>query len=573
MVTKSFNLTTEPWIKVIETKSNQTKTVSMIDLFENAHLYSRLAGEMRSQDLSLMRLLLAVLHTVYSRVNAIDQQYSWVSVDSKNLLLNDSTEQVTPDIDDLLDTWQGIYDQGSFTKSVSQYLKANASYFDFFGNRPFYQVTETEYDSFVPKKKSVATGTGTVAIKQINRQISESANTPDIFAPKSGMAKNNVDLPELVRWLIMYQSFTGVTDKTKVETDEKFSTSAGWVYRLNPVFAKGNSLFETLMLNLNLADDRNLAPQKPVWEYETISQYIEERKKQLPPTNLAFLYTLWARLIHIEWGENNNPIIFSAGLPTFDSENVFLEPMTVWRKDSKASKGGSDVFKPAVKGIRSLGIAMWRNFGQYINVDKADDNNQPGIVSWLQLLKNDNLIDRQKLLHLESVALISDGNATSQSPVMESCDDMEINADILFDSDEVDYWPERIEEEVDVAQKVGKDFWSFAANIATIRNLDSRDFAGKVSSAFYDQLNNPFKLWLASLSKQDDPDEKIDEWRNILKRIVINSTQQLLMSSSPRDISGIIVDGKNDTRKLLNIFTAKNQLMGKVNKDLNIQKG
>ncbi|HBF74608.1 MAG TPA: type I-E CRISPR-associated protein Cse1/CasA [Lactobacillus sp.] len=572
-MTKSFNLTTEPWIKVVEAKSNQTKTVSMIDLFENAHLYSRLAGEMRSQDLSLMRLLLAVLHTVYSRVNAIDQQYSWVNIDSKSLILNDSTEQVTPDIDDLLDTWQGIYDHGSFTKSVSQYLKANASYFDFFGSRPFYQVTETEYDSFVPKKKRVATGTGTVAIKQINRQISESANTPDIFAPKSGMAKNNVDLPELVRWLIMYQSFTGVTDKTKIETDEKFSTSAGWVYRLNPVFAKGSSLFETLMLNLNLADDRNLAPQKPVWEYETISQYIEERKKQLPPTNLAFLYTLWARLIHIEWGENNDPIIFSAGLPTFDSENVFLEPMTVWRKDSKASKGGADVFKPAVKGIRSLGIAMWRNFGQYINVDKADDNNQPGIVSWLQLLKNDNLIDRQKQLHLESVALISDGNATSQSPVMESCDDMKINADILFDSDEVDYWPERIEEEVDVTQKVGKNFWSFAANIATIRNLDSRDFAGKVSYMFYDQLNEPFKLWLASLSKQDDPDEKIDEWRNILKRIVINSTQQLLMSSSPRDVSGIIVDGKNDTRELLNIFTAKNQLMTKVYKDLHLQKG
>ena len=63
-----FNLLDEPWIKVM--KENGTiEEVSLITVFEQAHLYTDLAGELATQNVAMLRLLLAVLHTVFSRVD------------------------------------------------------------------------------------------------------------------------------------------------------------------------------------------------------------------------------------------------------------------------------------------------------------------------------------------------------------------------------------------------------------------------------------------------------------------------------------------------------------------------
>lgn len=51
MASQSFNLTTDPWIKVVETNTGQEKCVSLIEFFTHAQDYRQLAGEMRSQDL------------------------------------------------------------------------------------------------------------------------------------------------------------------------------------------------------------------------------------------------------------------------------------------------------------------------------------------------------------------------------------------------------------------------------------------------------------------------------------------------------------------------------------------
>ena len=51
-------------------KENGTiEEVSLITVFEQAHLYTDLAGELATQNVAMLRLLLAVLHTVFSRVD------------------------------------------------------------------------------------------------------------------------------------------------------------------------------------------------------------------------------------------------------------------------------------------------------------------------------------------------------------------------------------------------------------------------------------------------------------------------------------------------------------------------
>lgn len=84
MAEESFNLLTSPWIKVIGLDSDEEKQISLGDLFQNAQNYRRLAGEMRSQDLAILRFLLAILTTVYIRFDANGNPYEWLELDSKS---------------------------------------------------------------------------------------------------------------------------------------------------------------------------------------------------------------------------------------------------------------------------------------------------------------------------------------------------------------------------------------------------------------------------------------------------------------------------------------------------------
>ena len=561
----SFNLVTEPWIQVIDKQTYEDKKVSLIDLFENSENYKQLAGEMATQDLAILRFLLAILTTVYSRVDIDGNFYEWIEGD-------DSTWQVTEPIDadeyevkDLYNTWQQLYSQGHFSKAVIKYLKMNQNLFDLFDEfKPFYQVTAKDYDAVVLEKNKLEKNNGQVTVKQINRLISESNNQPAIFSPKTTTNKNKIELDQLSRWLITYQNFSGVTDKAKIKTDEKYSTSAGWLYKLNSVFAKGETLFETLILNLVLVNEKEDIIQKPVWEWDSMQGYVNYRKQMILPDNLAELYTTYSRLLHIKWDNQQQPTIFSAGLPIFDHENAFIEPMTTWKP---VPKSHDKSLKPAIKSIQTMNKTMWRNFGDYIKTDESNTQ-EPGIVSWLKKLKSKGLLPANKRLKLATAVLINDGNVTSQSPFAEITDDLTVKAEVLFDNNSAERWPERIAQIVEVTQNIGNDYISFLYDVAEIRNIDKKQFVSQYGLKFYDTLNNPFKEWLLSLVNDDDRDAKQLEWHKILKSIVLKLVTEHFNSSTTRDIKGIIDDKKNQTK---NIFTINNTLMWKLKRDLNTQ--
>ena len=65
---KEFNLLEEPWIRV-RSPDCAVREVSLTDALLHAHEVTDLAGELPAQDAAVLRLLLAVLHTVFSRVD------------------------------------------------------------------------------------------------------------------------------------------------------------------------------------------------------------------------------------------------------------------------------------------------------------------------------------------------------------------------------------------------------------------------------------------------------------------------------------------------------------------------
>ena len=106
--------------------------MSLEQLFTNAAHYQQLAGEMKSQDLAILRFLLAILTTVYSRYNADGKPYEWLTIDEQSMrpVSFDEDEFEDSGKDDLLQTWNGLYHAQHFTEIVTRYLQKYADRFD-----------------------------------------------------------------------------------------------------------------------------------------------------------------------------------------------------------------------------------------------------------------------------------------------------------------------------------------------------------------------------------------------------------------------------------------------------------
>lgn len=128
----SFNLVTDPWIKVLK-KDYTESEVSLNELFSNSEDYLQLAGDMKSQDLAILRLLLAILLSVYTRFDADDTPYSWLDLDDKWRVTRTDNDGVNSKKTKLEDTWRSLYDQKAFSKKVFDYLNLYQAKFNLFG--------------------------------------------------------------------------------------------------------------------------------------------------------------------------------------------------------------------------------------------------------------------------------------------------------------------------------------------------------------------------------------------------------------------------------------------------------
>lgn len=70
-----YNLLDEAWIPVLRKDTGKVEEVSLLTLFSQAQEYYALAGEMETQNFAVLRVLLAVLVTVFTRVDAEGEPY------------------------------------------------------------------------------------------------------------------------------------------------------------------------------------------------------------------------------------------------------------------------------------------------------------------------------------------------------------------------------------------------------------------------------------------------------------------------------------------------------------------
>ena len=480
-----FNLLEQPWIRVI--KSDCTvEEVSLTDALLRAHEYQALRGELPTQDVAVLRLLLAVLHTVFSRVD------------------ENGNEAPFETAADARKRWKALWDLGHFPETpIRMYLqKYRERFWLFHPERPFYQVNEAQ------------NGTAYYAPK-LNGELSESSNKVRLFPSRSQQTKNGITYAEAARWLLHVNAFDDTSAKPKQKGLP--SPGVGWMGKLGLIYASGVNLYETLMLNLTfLQDGQQLYKENhPCWELE--QPHIAERVEIPIPDNQAELLTLQSRRLLLNRTENTVTGFCLLGGDFCPRENAFIEQMTAWRKLSgKGAK--ADGYQPR---RHDASQQMWREFSALFVPQEG--SHRPGVVLWTEMLKKKRLIDKKRMISY-CIASVQYGDKDFfVTDIFQ--DSLTFHADLLSDLGIA--WQMRISAEIERCEQLAEQIGYLFSDL-----VKAAGGSGNIQSAkeqLYYRLDKPFRDWLEQLDPQSmDIDEQMKVWQTQAKRIGTTLAQEMV---------------------------------------------
>lgn len=479
MSEREFCLLYDPWILVMR-HDGITEELSIIETLSRAHELKDLSGEVPAQDIALLRFLLAILHAVFARYSP-DGRFDDIK----------SPETA-------LKRWSELFERGSLPMGIiTRYLNHYKDRFYLYPpEKSFFQVP------------SLGKATYYTAAK-LNGEISESGNKIRLFPQRTGQNKQQLSYAEAARWVFFINAF----DDTAAKPSEKGlpSPGAGWLGKIGLVMAAGESLFETLMLNLILLPDGENSlwdKEQPSWELELRS---EERTAIPLPRNLSSLYTIQSRRIALQFENDKVSGYYLLGGDFFSSENAFSEQMTIWKLNKTASN--VPIYTPK---RHDPSRQLWRDFASLL-VQSENNERRPGIINWLSRLKYEKLISKSHFSIKTAGVKYGDKDFFINDLFS---DTLTFNSNLTKKSNE--HWIWRIIEEINTSEKLVRQTAILGRDIARAAGDDSGETAMNMTKEqCYYQLDLPFRAWLESIDPDhDDIDSTCDEWFGTAQRIV-----------------------------------------------------
>lgn len=515
-----FNLLDEKWILV--RKSDCTvDELSLTDALLKSHEYVELAGELPTQNVSILRLMLAVLHTVFSRY----------SPQGEPSPLYDS--------DDAADRWKELWNAGRLPeKPIRDYLASvHDRFWLFHPERPFYQT------------EAAKIGTEYTASK-LNGAVSESGNKIRLFCGCTGVQKSELSYSEAARWLLYVNNYDDTSSKPKGKNLP--SPGAGWLGKLGLITIRGNNLFETLVYNLILLNHkRNFSevwgPECPAWEPDVPNT--AERAEIPMPDNLSELYTLQSRRLWLNRDDNEKVIGYNLlGGDFFEKMDAFIEPMTVWSK-VKGNERAGEKFQPR---RHDSSVQMWREFSYAF--ETAEGSHIPGVVLWTKYIKQ-MLPESRKLISF-SIASVQYGDKDFFVNDVFS-DSLTFHTDLITEIGE--HWRAKITEEIEKCKKSAAALRDLAKDIELAAGsaedtVLKRAVVERAREQYYYEIDLPFRNWLERIDPNweivsEQEEQALREWRETAKRIALRIGQELVESAGTAAIVGRAVKDKNDKER------------------------
>lgn len=540
MTEKEFNLLHEPWIRVMRPDAS-VEELPLPRVLTHAHEYVSLAGEMPTQDVAMLRLLLAVLHAVFTRVN---EHGDFAPLQSS---------------DDALDRWQVLWEGGCIPAApVEEYLrKYEERFWLFHPERPFGQArTASSPDfPFYEEGSQKLVKASAYGVKKLNGEILESEHKTRIFANRSIAMKNRLTYSEAARWLLHLNGYDDSGLKGRSHKREKFKD--GWLGYLGVVYAAGRNLFETLMLNFVLIDNgRNVWRSSiPVWEKDVPDE--RDLVKIVIPRDQAALLTLQSRRIFLR-RENGFVTRYQvlAG-EQFELETAFgVEQMTLWRNNSKEGRIVPRLHNPAQQ--------FWREFSYLAGIQ--DDDAPPGCVTWLQRLQ----LPRSYVVNFCSVGMKYGENRPHSSVDEVFSDSLSLHLNLL---QSLGYKVRvRVNREIERCAKIASTVWWLAVNLHRASGgseKGEKKNGDKAEIQFYYQVDIPFRNWLLTLHAELSEEELLERqyaWENESRLLALRLGAQMVENAGLTAYTGhLYKKNKDDHGTLVTAASSYNSFVRRIN--------
>ncbi|MFE1287555.1 type I-E CRISPR-associated protein Cse1/CasA [Streptomyces sp. NPDC058751] len=507
-----FDLTSRPWIEVLGPDGVQEE-LSLREVFDRAGEVRRIVGELPTQEFALLRLLLAVAH------DALDGPR---------------------DIEHWADLWA---DQDCFA-DVAAYLDAHRERFDLLHPvQPFFQTAELR--------------TAKDEVFSLNRIVADVPNGEPFFTARMPTVER-LTFAEAARWVVHAHAYdtsgikSGAVGDDRVKGGKVYPLGTGWAGGLGGVFVEGDTLRETLLLNLVAADTDEMeftAGDRPAWRREPCGPGGGERT----PTGVRDLYTWQSRRLRLHHDESGvHGVVLGYGDPLASRNTHRREPMTAWRRSPAQEKKlrRSPIYLPRE---HDPARSAWRGIASLV-ADRSETTQgteaapylRPGILEWIARLVTDGELPRGFLVRAR---IIGAAYGTQQSVIDEVVDDRLTMPVVLLHRQERTCARQAIgaAEDADLAVRALGDLATDLARAAGSEGEGQRSAARELGFA---AVENPYRVWLAALAPDDDPFERRRVWQRDVHRLVGELGERLIEQAGDAAWQGRTVTDKKSTQWL-----------------------
>lgn len=479
-MTTTFNLWDEPWIRVRDAAGTVSE-VSLTQVFGDSARYQTLAGDLGSQDVAILRLLLAII------MRSIDADAS---------------------DDELIDQWGQWWTTRTLpTDDVYAYRDQYRDRFDLCDpDAPFMQVGGLE-----------STSGNYSGLPKLIADVPDGASP---FSMRENSSLESLSLPEAARWLVHCQAFDSSGIKTGMKRDastkggKSYPTGVGLTGAMGLVIAEGVNLTETLLLNLNmvmLAEHDSVVWERP-------PQKAGADMAHPVPTGPADLYCWTSRRMRLIFSnEHVSDVLIANGDKVDISNRMRLEPMSAWKPKS----GKKDTFVPRT---HSSSRQMWRGLaplltrGAQATVWGGKHGYALPLMAWLATLQERGLILPGDRISLRTLGL--EYKFPERSVIVGLVDDS-LNVEISAITDErvvatIAHAADVADAAAVAAGDLGKDL-AFVAGQYTNPSANKK-LVGMLRSQgrerAYADLDMAFRQWLAGLTNGSDMPALEEQWRD-----------------------------------------------------------
>ncbi len=508
----TFNLVDEAWIRA-RALDGDVKELSIRQVFSDASQYRSLSNELPTQDFAILRVLLAIL---------------------QRSLNDEMTDDKPPS-----DMWGKLWDDDSLPmECINRYLDEWHDRFDLFDReKPFMQ------SPGLHSSKDDVDGVAKII-----------ADVPDgnpFFVLRNEDSLKSLSCAEAARWLIHVQAFdtsgikTGMVGDPTVKGGKSYPIGTGWAGKIGGLFFEGDSLRETLLLNLVLSGESNAEPfspdDLPTWERGDYD--LSEGERQ--PTGRMDLYTWQSRRVLLKCeGGSVTGVLLTNGDKISPQNRRTAEPMTGWRESKNQAKklGIAQVFMPVQHRANR---AFWRGNGSLFPLSDAREQEgeqylRPGIVSWLVHLSSPNGGRRLQPNRFVSLHAVGAEYGTQSAVITQIINDhLTFKASLLSEEG----YPLSVlaRECVGITDKAVDQLAWLASNIYLASGGDAEQTSGPRDSAraeAYFELDNAFRSWFERLDASSDAAQVRDEWYMVARGILQGIARRLVHDAGPKAIVG-----------------------------------